>query len=256
MPYSNFDKKCIELLYEAPPRHSRHCFASSLYHLEKAEVLASMDNEMAIFRAITAEEEAATGLMYCLKELNYNNAKKLKVRDHLTKSAVIPFINVILSNLGATIGNKFGDVVMKIDRESESALLTIGMPLKNCGVDLMVWPQPPLNLYIKSDEKKLSYKKSLSELVAEKGKRDVITYVKELANERNKLLYASPKGIPIVTGSCSDYIDKRRSRVLVLLRAFLLIYPYKEKQPLVQDSLDSFLAMLGSIDYEGFHESN
>ncbi len=48
------------------------------------------DPAMAIFRAITAEEEAASGLLRCLAEMDYPNAKYLNPHNHSHKHAVFP----------------------------------------------------------------------------------------------------------------------------------------------------------------------
>ena len=94
-PLSGFEIKCVELMNFAPTTHATHCFRSALRHLEKAETLVDVDNEMAAFRAITAEEEASTGLMRAVMELKYPDSDKLKVRDHVQKQAVFPFLKIM-----------------------------------------------------------------------------------------------------------------------------------------------------------------
>ena len=81
--FDQFESACIELLESLPKRHSKNCFRSALHHLKKAASLSNIDPAMAIFRGITAEEEAASGLMYCLREGNYFDAKRLKPRGLL-----------------------------------------------------------------------------------------------------------------------------------------------------------------------------
>ncbi len=41
---------------------------------------------------------------------------------------------------------------------------------------------------------------------------------------------------------------------MAMLRAYLMIEPYKERQPFVQDSLNAFLAMVISLKLENLHE--
>lgn len=43
--------------------------------------------------------------------------------------------------------------------------------------------------------------------------------------------------------------------VMAMLRAYLMIAPYKEPQRFVQDSLDAFLAMVISLKHEDLHEA-
>ncbi|PXW40591.1 hypothetical protein DFO54_1167 [Erwinia sp. AG740] len=253
--YTEFNNNCIELLHNAPARHSKFCFLSSLMHLEKAYKLETIDKEMAIFRAITAEEEAATGLMMCLKELNYKNAEKLRTRDHVCKNAISAFLVTIINDINEVAHANFDSLLMRVDRSDKSPSLKLGIPLSRFGQSLIAWPVPPLNVHAKKNGLKFSYKNQLRELINKKGKRDVISYIKELANERNKLLYASPKGVAQATDNALNYINLKEQRVIFLLRAYLLIFPYKEKQQMVQDSIDAFLAMLGTISYEGFSDT-
>ena len=50
---------------------------------------------MAVFRAITAEEEAATAIFLALKEHGYENADKIKFKKHPYKQALEPFLRSI-----------------------------------------------------------------------------------------------------------------------------------------------------------------
>ena len=43
---------------------------------------------MAVFRAITAEEEAATAIFLVLKEQGYLNADTIRFKDHACKQAL------------------------------------------------------------------------------------------------------------------------------------------------------------------------
>lgn len=54
---------------------------------------------MAIFRGVTAEEEAATGLMQAFRFRKYPNADLLKPRDHVQKHAVTPYLRFLLHHL-------------------------------------------------------------------------------------------------------------------------------------------------------------
>ena len=56
---------------------SGSCIKSAMYHVEKAEILSTVDPEMSIFRLITAEEEAATSILLMLKEHGYHQSKTL-----------------------------------------------------------------------------------------------------------------------------------------------------------------------------------
>ena len=254
MILEGFDKNCRELLDEISDRQSKHCFNSAFYHLEKAYQLLSLDKEMTVFRAITAEEEAATGLMYCLRELNYPNSSKLKIKDHMYKNAVIQFIKIVIDSINSAAGNTIKSISMRINRDSASPFLDIGIPLRIGRSNYYGWPVPPLNVCATSGGLRLSYRKQLTIMLEGKGRSHIISYMKELANQRNKVLYASPQGMPKMKSLSENYINDRRVNVLIMLKVYLLIVPYTEHQPMVQDCLDAFLEMCVSGNYDGFHE--
>lgn len=77
-----------------PPR-VRHACRSALNHLRKAWTLHPIDAEMSLFRAITAEEEAATAVIRALNVRKHPNAERLKERQHQHKAAIWPFITAI-----------------------------------------------------------------------------------------------------------------------------------------------------------------
>jgi len=94
---TSFDQSCFELLEALPRTQSRASMRSAINHLRRAEVLFPIDRPMAAFRCYTAEEEAASGLMHCLKERRYANAERLNPRNHIQKNAVIPFFSILRS---------------------------------------------------------------------------------------------------------------------------------------------------------------
>ena len=95
MDLTSFDQSCLELLEESPRTRSRASMRSAINHLRRAELLMSIDRPMAVFRCYTAEEEAASALIYCLKERRYVNADRLNPRNHIQKNAVIPFLSIL-----------------------------------------------------------------------------------------------------------------------------------------------------------------
>lgn len=75
MDFTHFEKKTIEAINDCRGA-IKHCGKNAIYHLEKAWFLREVDLEMATFRGITAEEEAASALFFCLKNNNYLNSQK------------------------------------------------------------------------------------------------------------------------------------------------------------------------------------
>lgn len=254
MELSGFDRQCIELLEAAPKKHSRNCFRSAFHHLESAEKLVAIDPAMAIFRGITAEEEAASGLMRCLSERDYRNASMLSPRNHVHKNAVIPFLRILSLFHGDFLKSNNIKPIFHIKTENGNRHLTIALPIVINGEETHVYPIPPLNFGISIEEKPPSYKNQVATYVQAKGARDIAQHLKAEANTRNQILYAGPDGYPKVTDVSPAFLQEKTKHVLILLRAYLFIFPYKEQQPFVQHALDAFLAMLGTLKEHGLHD--
>lgn len=253
MDFSSFDSHCIEMLNALPNRHSRHCFRSALNHLERAEKLFEIDSVMACFRCITAEEEAAAGLMHCLKEKSYDNAAGLKPRDHKHKSAVI----VLFSILGDFVGKELigsGVVVdLSVCEEGDGKRLKLSFEVPDNNQMVTFFSDPPLNVQLMVEGRKFSYRQQIYMHLEKKGQSKMKDHLIELANFRNKLLYAGPAGFPSEIKVEEKFLGAYKSRVMAMLRAYLLVAPYKEKQIFAQDSLDVFLSMVNGMDLDGLH---
>lgn len=209
---------------------------------------------MAALRALTAEEEAASGLMYCLKECGYDRADLLKPKDHAWKNAVMPFVNMLGMFFHETLhANGVHPELHLVDQEGTTRLAVM-LPIIVAGKETWAFPIPPLNFGVTAEAKRISYKKQLDKFLDGKGAKDVVSYIKKQANVRNRLLYAGSEGYPSGVGLPNGFYEDRVGRVMVLLRAYLLIQPYREKQTFVQHSLDAFLAMLGSLKEHDLHD--
>lgn len=91
--------QALRRLHVKLPKALRYRFESTLNHLDRAFALLEIDREMASFRAITAEEEAATALIRCIQLRRYNFANKFNPRDHQHKAAVMACVMAIGSDL-------------------------------------------------------------------------------------------------------------------------------------------------------------
>jgi hypothetical protein len=254
MVLTPFDRNCRVMLDASPNRQSRHSLRSALYHLERAEALVKIDLAMASFRALTAEEEAATGLIHCLKERGYKNADLLRPKDHVQKNAVAPFLDVLGMSFAKTIGAQFGDLKLHLQGEGDARRLMIALSIFVNGEEQWASPIPPLNFTATVNGKALSYRPEIDMLVETKGRRNIIEYLRAQANRRNLLLYAGPDGYPSEVSVPEGFFEGRKARVLSLVRAYLLIQPYDEKMTFVQDALDAFLSMVGALKESELHE--
>jgi len=209
---------------------------------------------MAVFRCFTAEEEAASGLMYCLKDKRYKNAEKLNPRDHVHKNAVIQFFSVLCQFVEDQF-RKFGIEMFLNMAETDgkrNLFLEVHMDL-GCGPTTFI-PTPPLNFKLLHEEKRFSYKEQIGALIKSKEAKEIGSYLTHIANQRNLVLYASQRGFPSNIEIEDKFFPAYQSRVLALLRTYLMIDPYEENQCYVQDALDAFLAMLTKYRFEDLHD--
>lgn len=254
MELTPFDSKCRDLIEAMSRVHSRACFRNAFHHLQLAEKIKPSDPLMAAFRALTAEEEAASGLMYCLKERGYLNANLLKPKDHAYKNAVMPFLAILGMFFGEILEGKGLEPKFHLRTFEGETRLTLMLPITVAGEEQWAYPVPPLNFGVSSDAKRLSYRRQVKAYLNAKGASDVLSYVREQANARNRILYAGPEGYPHAIELPADFYSERLRRVVILLRAYLFIQPYQEQQPFVQSALDAFLALLGSLKAHDLHE--
>ena len=209
---------------------------------------------MAAFRGLTAEEEAASGFMHCLKERGYKNADRLKPKDHVHKNAVAPFLDVLGLFFAETIAAHVKKPALMFQGEGIERRLMLGLLMSVNGDDQWVHPVPPLNFTVSSEAKRLRYRKQIDALVSHRGAKSISAYIRAQANLRNQLLYAGPSGYPGLVDVSPDFFKTRQVRVMALVRGYLLVQPYQEQLSFVQDALDAFLAMLGVLTEHGLHE--
>ena len=250
MEFLEFDQLCIEMLEGLPNTKAKHCFRSALNHLKRAEKIKEIDLSMAAFRLITAEEEAATGLMLELKNKKYKNSEHLDFKSHLYKGAVIEVIRVITQFLEDNFQDSFYDLSMhKVDGKL-NLRLTAEMIIN--GDRVVILPEPPLSIALRlGDEKyRFSMNKQLKKLIENGGSQTIMSHLREKANLRNLLLYASEKGFPSDPVITEKFFPAYKQRVLTIMRVFLMVQPYDEAQPAVQDALDIMLSILDKVRYE------
>lgn len=248
---NEFDRELANCINESAKGHSRNCARSAIRHIEMAWKIKDIDPDMAVFRAITAEEEAATAIFLALKEQRYENANKIKYKNHSYKLALEPFIRSICKfseKWSKVPGFPFGDKFqLKIAGNEKEKKLEISFHY----MEGMITPIPPLGFEIAINGKPYYFTEELLKITSLKNREELIKHIQEVANQRNHILYAHPSGIPNVHNA-EGYIRRRKNIVFILLRVFALIYPYKEKALFVQQALDSFLTMMGDIENAEF----
>ena len=231
----------------------RNACRNAIQHLKKAWVLHPVDAEMSAFRAITAEEEAATAVIRALRHQNYPNAGKLNDRSHPHKMSFWPFISAVSSKMAE---KNFAEPKISLRVEGEPRIdLSIDFG-SQAGLDqpLLATPDEPFNFSMSSDYtgpfKIHDFAEELAEIASIKSARDIKAYVNTEANQRNVLLYASEKGIPSIEFEDS-FLLARRQRVTTLLFLTIAIMQTQTHQLFLVQCLDALLRALKQFDGEG-----
>jgi hypothetical protein len=229
----------------------RLCSRNAFEHLRKAWRLLGNDNEMAAFRAITAEEEASTALIYALKIQGYPGADRLLPRNHVHKSAFWPLIEAVNRALARS---NFVAPTVALSRRGDPKVrvkLNITQLAGHDGEPQWAEPDHPLNFALRVNEAPEQavhvFEEELAELAKEGGKSSIGTYVEKRANERNMLLYASDQGIPAATLTDAA-LSERARRVSVLIFVTIMIMQTKDKQLFAVQCLEGLLRALKKFD--------
>lgn len=243
---SGFHKKVTELILDTPAP-GKHCARNAIAHIKKAWEIREIDPEMAAFRAITGEEEAATAIMHSLRRRKYKGAEKLKYRDHTYKAAVFPFFQGISGAFARHLEQFKTTLVIDTNDKKPTLKTRINVPGPTGDV-IHAYPELPLHFEITVNGKIYDFSRELEELATVKNVKKITDYIKRQANTRNVILYASNKGIPKMEHPpIEEFIERKRDIVFGHLVIYLLIDQYKEHQLFVQQALTAFLKMLNAF---------
>lgn len=239
-------EKDFEQLILSTPAPGKHCGRNALRHIERAWKLSKRDPEMAAFRAITAEEEAASAVFHAIRRRKYEGRDKLKPWDHVQKNALFPFctaIRMVLAQADEEL-NLQTKLFTSVSQKKVWVLFNaehFGSPGKHAQFI------PPLNFSMKDNELlPHTFTEQLKEIAGLSGASTIEKYLKDRANKRNRLLYASEGGIPNVT-NLNNFLQAQRDHVVMLLAIYLLIDPHPEKQIFVQQAFFGFLKALNQL---------
>ena len=245
--FNEEDRRLIASLRHETEDWTLKSLDAAFIHLSFAHRIKDLDPAMAIFRAITAEEEAATALLRALQIRVYDEPKELRPRDHLQKAAVYPYLCAIAKHTSHLRMSGVKDVRFGMLKGEGIARLQLAFLLDGDNDGNYVRANPPLNLRIREAGDVVNYQKYFRELISPSGVEDIRKYLDIKKNQRNLLLYASPQGLrnpgPVADPTLLDY----KYRVMTILKATLLIWPYKEVQPFAKEAVHSFLGLVGRL---------
>lgn len=223
---------------------------NAMSHLYMATQIAELDPLMAAFRSICAEEEAATALIASLKKHKYAGAEKINLHNHQHKQSVIVFIQLIrewYESFHPEVDHDLDRVRFYPCEVAGRKAIGIFMPIK--GTSKSIYIEPPLSLRVRGDESWAGILREGIQRICVDGEfKKFSQMIKDRANFRNQLLYASDGFAPKWSGDVGDFIVNQSGIVGALLRTLGLIDPWipsvYEKSPLVEACIEVCLEMM------------
>ncbi|MDS1810022.1 hypothetical protein DOT35_22860 [Vibrio vulnificus] len=238
MGLSDFQKKVFEMS-SSTKGHSGFAAKSSIRYVERAFELARTMPEVAAFLAITAEEEAATALFIALKSKGYLRSNELRMHDHKYKGGLYPFLTL----LGVAL--KVSEIPYQLVVESCNGRDILKTQLQ-IG-DFSFQPEPPFSqVNVDASGNAKDYLHEVRAVASERGITSIFQYIKDTANKRNLLLYASATNLPSVENIQSEL--QRHIGATILIHIIYLLIAQHGKQNLVEECLDVYLKVQHNLE--------
>lgn len=241
---TEFQKEIEKLILSTKPR-GKHSARNAFIHIKRAWRLKEIEPEIAVFCAITGEEEAATALFHSIQRLKYLGADQLKPKNHIHKAAVYPFFVAVGLALRKVIKELNPEV--RIGKKSENPKIEIRLKITTPDGEFYVDPKPPLHYSVKRDGQIYDFADEFQMIADSNQVKSIKKQIEILANERNELLYAHQGGILKCTVPVDEIIKEQLSKIFHILIVYLLIDQYSQRQWFVQQSLNAFLTVLGKL---------
>ena len=187
-------------------------------------------------------------MFHSLRRRRYRNAKLLNQRSHIHKAALHPFLLAVGKSLAELSQSHqprlFFDTQLSFG-SVEVLLIRITIIGSDCEPSWAV-PLPPLGFSVSISGVIHNFGPELQELAVEKNAASIQKYVQDLANRRNKVLYASSHGMP-GAAEIMPFLSYRKAVIFSHFIAYLLVDPHVEHQLFVRQAIDSYLSMLGKL---------
>ncbi len=254
LPMSETDQ-LVEQLVGSLDGRIRNCFRSAYNHLRKSWKLYELDNEMSAFRAITAEEEAASAVILAVKQRKYNGAEQLRERDHTHKAVVFEIVRAV-NNLLSEIPD-FPEITLRIAKAGKpNVQLLVHLPDSDAiGERYIAHPNNPLNVRVSTESPDGSaipfLEEQIAQTLSESKFKDFNAYIRKMANARNQLLYASNEGYPVAEFK-ERFILERLERVRKLGLLTICILQDNDQHILVKECLEIVLTRISQLTPTGY----
>ncbi len=234
----------------APPKWPAF---NAVRHLNRAWKLRAVDEPMALFRCITAEEEAAAALFLSVKRRRYDGADRLRHENHAHKNAVVPFLQAVEHVLSLTkASHPEAELVFDPDAKPGKLLFRFKIPAPGHSHGVWAYPHPPLHMNLSQvapDGTSVveDFKRGVEEILRGSSMKTLLAYVRDRADLRNRLLYAKPNGIVEINFAFDRMFEEYKRNVFRIIKTYLLVDPYPQHQLFVQQALRGFLSALDAL---------
>lgn len=227
----------------------RYCAQNAVRHLNRAWKNRENDRDMAALRCLTAQEESATAIFHALRASGYANAKRIGLRNHVHKMALMTFVSAVNDFLAAGLEKApLHDIEAQLARTEKGRQLSISFRVKEEGhEDERYFPEPPLNFSFAVNGGAPDFRREMELFVkasATETAKTLEQYLKEQKELRERLLYASNEGLNQLEGDVEKFCRESQRKVLRNLVLFLLIDQHPEPQLFVQQCVDAFVEMV------------
>ena len=249
MPISkNFIEKVRAFLDIYPKSHSINSLKNAFNLFNKAKKFQGVDDNISLFCSITAVEEAVSSIFLALKHLGYDASDKVNHFNHIHKSAFYPFCKSLVKSFELFNNN---EPQLAIDKKGKYPKLHIRFFVENFdGEKLLATPDVPFGFTISNDTSIEDFEDNLKHYFGDEYEK-LEKWLKNAANLRNRVLYASPSGVPKVKITDPEkYLSDYEQKLDTIMLIYFLIAPYKKKQVFIQQALHAFVKMLGKMPNE------
>jgi hypothetical protein len=244
-------EKDIAALVELAAPPGKHSARSAIRHVQRAWLLREADAEIALFRAITAEEESASAIFWAFRRRKYRRADELDPRDHVQKNAVTPFAWAVREVLSGFNEETFQPQLI-VDRTGKEPKLLVQCRVVHPQLGLtFAKPDRPLNFNLEVAGQAYDFVAELDRFAKSRKFSTVLKMLQDRANQRNRILYASGQGIPNFAGDLDRALQQRREHTFRNLAFFLLVDQYPGEQLFARQLLDGFLKVVKRLPSRG-----
>lgn len=234
------------------PRPVRVRAENALQHFDRALSLLEIDREMASFRAITGEEEAAAALFKALQLQGYPQADQLWVKDHTHKAAALACALAIRSTIGGSVVKK-----IQVTFDLRAPRIDVWIPFSEFNIDTpatrgvglqIVEPLDLLRANPNGSDKNV-YEDDLRRLAEGSKFTEIKQLVKSQANARNTLLYATNKSLPKSRATRTHLLERKGNGLLLLAIAIIALQASKH-QALLRQAIEALLEVVKRLPRE------